>query len=385
MRKFRKLGVVLILIACNAVIHNPVFAQQDKLEAEVNQIMKEYEAVGMSVAVVKDGKMVYTRSFGLKNKETQATLNGDDVFRIASISKSFTATALMQLVQKRKFSLDDDFSNLVGFKVRNPKFPNTVITLRMILSHTSSVNDSQGYFNFDVINPEKNTDWAKCYNDYEPGTGYQYCNLNFNMAGAVIERFTGKRFDQYIKQQILDPLKVYGGYCVDSLDQSRFVPLYDYNSKSKFFTVSPAAYAPRTEELSRYVLGYSTPILSPTGGMKISAAGLANYMTMHMNYGKYAGGRIISKKNAKMMQTKLSNEENYGLALLTTDKIISGKTLTGHTGSAYGLYSAMFFQPEDKFGFVVITNGCIPVYENGFNKLLVATMNSLFNNIIQDH
>src|SRR5690606_20997813 len=124
-------------------------------------------------------------------------LSNTDIFRIASISKSFSATSIMQLVEAKKLSLNDDFGNLVGFKIRNPKYPETVITLRMVLSHTSSINDSQGYFNLDVINPSKNKDWAKCYTDKAPGTNYLYCNLNFNMVGAVIERTTGQRFDSY--------------------------------------------------------------------------------------------------------------------------------------------------------------------------------------------
>ena len=90
-------------------------------------------------------------------------------------------------------------------------------------------------------------------------------------------------------------------------------------------------------------MGYSTPVFSPTGGMKISAADLARYMTMHMKHGKYNGARIISKKSSRIMQTTVAEKEGYALALMHTDKLIPGKKLTGHTGSAYGLYSAMFF------------------------------------------
>lgn len=106
-------------------------------------------------------------------------------------------------------------------------------------------------------------------------------------------------------------------------------------------------------------------------------------MTMHMNLGKYKGGRIISKKSAKIMQTKVSDDENYGLAILTTSDLIPGVTLKGHTGSAYGLYSAMFFQPEQKFGIVVITNGCTPTYTKGYNDFIRAAVNSLYNNFIK--
>lgn len=380
----KSLKHILITLLFSVMIL-PAMAQVDKAEVEIEQVMKELQAAGLSVTVVKNNKKIYQHSFGLKSIENNIRLSDNDIFRIASISKSFSATSIMQLVEHGKFSLEDDFSDLVGFKVGNPKFPNTVITLKMVLSHRSSVNDSQGYFNLDVINPAKNPDWQKCYNSYEPGMGYEYCNLNFNMVGTIIEKYSGERFDQYVKHHILDPLGIYGGYCVDSLDNSRFATIYEYNGKSKTLKASPAAYAPKSAEIRDYTMGYSTPILSPTGGMKISASDLAKYMTMHMNYGKSPGGkRIISKRSSKTMQTKLSDVENYGLALLTNDELIDGKTMVGHTGSAYGLYSAMFFNPKEKFGIVAITNGCNPVDVNGFNKLLYTAINSLYKNLIQE-
>ena len=106
-------------------------------------------------------------------------------------------------------------------------------------------------------------------------------------------------------------------------------------------------------------------------------------MIMHMNQGKYKRKRIISKKSAQQMQTKLSEQEGYGLAIMTTDKLIPGKTMKGHTGSAYGLYSAMFFNPDEKFGIVVISNGCHPKYSEGFNAVIRKTVNSLYDNLIK--
>lgn len=376
---FKFLTLLCLIFLCSI----ESFGQIQKAETEIKEIMKELDVVGLSVAVVKNGGIIYTHSFGLKDIENNTALTDQDIFRIASISKSFSATSIMQLVEAKKMKLNDDFSDLVGFKIRNPKFPETVITLKMVLSHTSSINDSEGYFNLDVINPEKSSNWAKCYNDYEPGKGYEYCNLNFNMVGAVIEKYSDQRFDSYVKQHILDPLKLYGGYCVDSLNAQKFATIYEYNGKTKQFTASPSAYAPRRDELKNYIQGYSTPILSPTGGMKISATDLAKYMTMHMNYGKYNGGKLISKKHSKLMQKKISDQEGYGLALLETNGLIPGKTMKGHTGSAYGLYSAMFFEPKEKFGFVVITNGCNPLYTDGINSVLRKTINSLYNNFIK--
>lgn len=117
--------------------------------------------------------------------------------------------------------------------------------------------------------------------------------------------------------------------------------------------------------------------------MKISAVDLAKYMIMHMNYGKANGVKIISKKSSKKMQTPQSSEDNYGLALRVTKKLIEGKTLVGHTGSAYGLYSAMFFDPKEKFGIVVITNGTNPKENNGFVGVIRESFDILYRDLIK--
>ncbi|MFY8202859.1 MAG: serine hydrolase domain-containing protein, partial [Sediminibacterium sp.] len=110
------------------------FGQAEKAEVEIQQLMRTTPVVGLSVAVVKDNKVIYNHSFGFKDVEKELPLTNESIFRIASISKSFTTTAIMQLVAKKQISLDQDVSELVGFKIRNPKFPNTVITLKMLLS-----------------------------------------------------------------------------------------------------------------------------------------------------------------------------------------------------------------------------------------------------------
>ena len=357
-------------------------AQDGPTEAGIRQLMLDGKAVGLSVAVVKKGKLVYNRSFGLKSIEDNQPMTNDCIFRIASISKSFSATSIMQLVEAGKVSLDTDVSDILGFKVRNPRYPDVVITLKLMMSHLSSINDSQGYFSFDAINPAKNPDWAKCYNAYEPGKGYQYCNLNYNMLGAVIEKVSGERFDRYVKKKVLDPLGLYGGYYVEELDKSKFATLYAYDSASVKFIPSPSAYQQRADVIAAYKMGESTPVFSPTGGMKISAKDLARYMTMHMQYGK-DGKRIISKKSSRERQTPLSSDEGYGLALETTENMVSGLKLTGHTGVAYGLYSAMFFDPKEKFGIVVITNGCDPRYDNGYNAFIRKMVNYLYDEKIR--
>ncbi len=346
--------------------------------------MQQHKMVGLSVAVVKEGRIIYTHAFGLKNIVTGTPLTDSSMFRIASISKSFSATAIMQLVQAKKLSLHDDVSKLIGFPVHNPKFPGKVITLKMLMSHTSSINDSRGYFTYDSINPAKSANWALCYNDYPPGEGYQYCNYNYNMIGGIIERASGERFDHYIKTHILDPLHLYGGYEVAALDSSKFATLYVYDSAIKKYTASDGAYRQNRNVIDHYELGVSTPTFSPTGGMKISAVDLAKYMTMHMYYGTYKGTRIISRKSAKTMQRKVSDGDGgYGLAIETKKDLIPGKTMKGHTGSAYGLYSIMFFQPKEKFGIVAITNGINLAVDDGYNTVNKKVVNILYDGFIK--
>lgn len=332
-----------------------------EFEKDFEAYLAEIEAVGVSCAVVKDNKLVYHHHFGVKDLATQEPVDDRTVFRIASISKSFTATGLLQQVEQGRVSLTDDVSDLLGFTVRNPKFPDTAITLEMLLSHTSSINDSQGYWTtIDIINPDLNPDAGNCYNDYAPGSGgYEYCNLNLNLAGTILERVSGERFDNYVVNHILRPLGLYGGYCVDSLDRSRFAHLYEWDEEAGAYTDTyEEAYAPRSEKVAAYVMGHDALIFSPTGGMKISALDLARYMTMHMNYGTTPDGvRILSEASARTMQVPRSEPEHYGLNLWLADDYVPGVTLVGHTGGAYGLRSAMFFHPEEKYGFVIICSG----------------------------
>jgi CubicO group peptidase (beta-lactamase class C family) len=355
---------------------------QDATTQRLIQLMQDYPVMGLSVAVVKEGKVVHTQALGWK-EEGKEPLETTDLFRIASISKSFTATGLMQLVEKGLLSLDDDVSDLIGFRIRNPKFPDTVISLRMLLSHTSSINDDQGYFSLDAIHQDKNSSWARSYNSYEPGMGYQYCNLNFNLAGAILEKYAGQRLDRYIKQNILDPLDLYGGYDVTQLDNSRFAKIYDYDLRSEKFKLTSVAYESKLTDPSTYVLGYSTPIFSPTGGMKISVPDLAKYMIMHMNLGKFENLQILSEQSSELMQTPVVEENKYGLGLRQTDTLIPEIVLKGHTGSAYGLYSGMFFNPKENYGFVVVSNGCDPRYTNGFNVVIRSAFQILYEEWIK--
>jgi len=383
------MAAFIFLGSCNHPIDN-----KDLAEAAMLKVMEETGSKALSVAVVKNGEIIYSGAFGKKDIESGEDLSKDDLFRIASISKSFTTTALMTLVDTGKLTLDTDVSDILGFMVRNPKFPDIVITVKMLLSHTASLNDSQGYFSLNTINPQTNPSYALCYRDYEPGTKYEYCNLGFNMIGSIVEKLAEERFDNFVRRVVLQPLGLEAGFNIDSLNSSKFVTIYEYVkdtiSGETVPKAQPAAYVSRGKEIAEgYVPGYSTPIFSPTGGMKISAQGLARYMSMHMNYGKdpVTGTRIISEESAKLMQTPVVEDNvnnHYALALKRTKNLIYGQELTGHTGSAYGLYSAMFFDPEKGYGIVMMTSSCIAEYIDGYVNIQRSTINALYDIFIAE-
>ncbi len=384
----KKLFITLCLITFCGL---SLFSFKPKtIEKQIKLIIKNNKAIGLAVVAVKGDSICYANNFAYSNLEKQTLLNKESLFRIASISKSFTATAIMQLIDSSKIDLEADVSKLMGFTVRNPNYPDTPITLRMLLSHSSSLNDSQGYFTINVINPDSTNTWSKAYNNYQPGTKYEYCNLAYNMLGTILERVSGERFDKYIVNHILKPIGVYGGYEVASLDSSKFVTLYEYNKEKDSFTASAQAYNPRREEIANYKFGYSTPIFSPTGGLKISAISLAKVMIMHMNYGlvKHTNysTRIISEELSKIMQSKIifptDEGDAYGFAIRTSDQLLDGVTMIGHTGGAYGVYTSMFWDAEHKFGFIVMTNGCNDRRDHNFMSIHREVVKCLYDNVI---
>lgn len=398
----------LLLVSCTG-------KKVQKADARLEELRTELNAVGFSVAVIKDNRVVYTGATGFRNLETEEPLLVTDLMRIASISKSFTATAIMQLYEAGCFDLDDDIGDALGFSVRNPAHPNIPITYRMLLSHTSSLSDKGGYFSLDVINPAVKKDVSGSFNDYAPGADYQYCNLGFNILGTLVEIHSAERFDLYIKNNILEPLGLTASFNVNDLDQDKFAVIYEY--KEGEFVPSPQAYNPRIKEIEEYVLGYSAPIFSPTGGMKISAPDLAKHALVQMNDGTWNAIEILLPESVALMQTpqslgdrrssdpadiqvaetqeKIAEEAaeesaapvlGYGFALEKTDRLIEGHVMTGHTGSAYGLYSAMFFQKEQKFGFIVICNGfdtSQPRRDNGFLAVQTDVINALYEIFVQ--
>lgn len=357
--------VMFFLISCLSIC-----ARGESLESEIQAIMDKYHAIGVSAVVVKDNKVMYSRSLGYNPDYNDTTrrepIPTNGIYVIASISKSFIATAIMQLVESQMLNLDDDVNKYLEFQISNPQYPKTPITVRMLLDQRSSINDKH-YGNLNNINPEKGKYWKECYNDYQPGTKFKYCNFSYTILGAIIEKVTGKRFFDYIDDNIMLPLGLNASYNLVKMDTSMLVRSYRYDKMTKQFKKEGTIYHLKyyREKLRNYKLGSSTAYFSPSGGVKISAVDLSKYMMMYMNYGEYNGKRILSKKSVLEMWRPQGADESpnsyfsqYGLSFSRWSKIVDGESFVGITGGAHGVHSAMYFNPRKKYGFVVICNGC---------------------------
>jgi len=363
-----------------------------QMQSAVESIRNEFNIMGLSVAVVCDGKLTGTWHAGLRDYERDLPANENTKYRIASISKFVMTTAMMKLRDSRMLDLDEDVGTYLGFPVRNPNHPDKPITVRMLLLHTSSINEGSGYDPFlmdtygNVGNPSSFAELLSPGGSYytedmwrkeAPGVYYSYCNANFGLAGTIIERITGQRFEDFMQQNLFVPLGVTGSYIPEGVT--------DINNLAVIYRYIDGVWTPQTDDFrgvmssprdfSGYTTGTNGAVFSPQGGLRISAAELARIMILHMNGGKYGGERIVSRRSIKMMQkpqwtsdgTNGEAEEartfSRGLSVhilpepSSDEPLPEGVRMMGHTGSAYGLYSALFFDPAGKYGFILIMNG----------------------------
>jgi len=340
-------------------------AVHEELEASIRSIMDKHNAIGVSVAAVQDNQIIYSQTFGYNPDYNDLTrrepIPSDGIFVVQSISKTFISTAIMQLVEKRKLRLDDDVNKYLPFRVLNPKFPEIPITVRMLMSHRSTINDKLYGWTYDQINPETGKRWQECYNDYPPGTKFSYCNFNYQLLGSIIEGVTGERFIDYIDKHITQPLGLHASYNLTKIDSTRLVKALRYDKNKKDFIKDSLIYdySFYEKQLRDYKLQITTGSFSPSGGMKISAVDLAKYMMMHMNNGKYRGKRILKKKSELEMRRPMATDTTYALGFFNNKSILNGVPVVGVWGNAHGVHSAMYFNPQKKFGFIVICNGCM--------------------------
>ena len=205
--------------------NNPPFDLKKELTALIEVEGKSpTEIPGLQMILIKNGKIVFEHAAGIAREidGKNIPLTNDHKVRVASISKFVLTMAFMTLVEEGKVDLDADISNYLGFKLRNPNFPERIITTRQVLSHTSSIRDGAYYFmglseNFqDFFIPGGNNERSAAHFDsgnhfaseknQGPGDYFTYSNLNFGILSGIAELVSGQRMDIFVKERLLDKL-----------------------------------------------------------------------------------------------------------------------------------------------------------------------------------
>lgn len=364
------------------------------------------EAVATVRVAFDRGGITDIRAHGFADKATGREVTANDPVRIASISKLVTAVGVMRLVEAGKLDLDADASDLLGWRLRNPAFPQVPITLRLLLSHRSSLTDAAGYWQTplggelrDILEDPRAWD-----TQHAPGRYFRYTNLNFPLVAQIMERATGERFDQLMARLVLQPLGIDACFnwalCSDA-SAARAVVLYDADGKpvkddnhgrKPDCPVMPASDG--SCDLSQWRTGENGALFSPQGGLRISAKGLARIGQLLLDDGRIDGKRLLKASSIQAMATPawqyrpgngLTWEEDtgdaaagffcrYGLAMQTLatrvpgchdDPFGDGVARVGHSGSAYGLQAGLWVDRQGGTGVIWFATGMPDEREGG--------------------
>jgi CubicO group peptidase (beta-lactamase class C family) len=341
--------------------------------------MEKNRIVGLTAAVFRDNEVVWSSGYGWADLKSPRENTPDTIFRVASISKMVVGTALMQLYEQGKFSLDEDISKYLGYQVRNPVFPDARITFRHLLTHTSSIVDSGSYARMmeecpevlreislkDMLLPGGKYYSPNSFANYAPGAGFSYSNFGTGIAGSLVEAIAGMPLDKYCTQNIFGPLKMDASFePADIANWQKIGILYRSDDGYSSFWPTRDNYAVKPE-----CTVISAPLGSalgrgPAGGVRANVLDLSKFMIAHMNGGGYGKTRILKKDTANLMHSMQwfgdgldGFYKQKGLNFHITDQLIPGQRLVGHSAEAHGLSGDAYFDPDTKFGMVFLING----------------------------
>ncbi len=333
---------------------------------------------GSEVRVAFDADhIVATRASGFADRLTRRRVTADDPVRVASVSKLVVALGVMRLIEAGRLDLDRDVSTWLGWQARNPAFPDTPVTLRMLLSHTAGIRDAVDYAIPLEGSVRATLDSASAWdNANAPGTYFAYANLNFPVVASVMEAATHERFDKLMRRVVFDPLGIEACFnwttCSDGAVQ-RAVVLYGADGSVRRDDLRgqrPACpvVASTGCDLSAYRPGNNGALFSPQGGLRISMRDLAKVGRMLLKDGDsfLSAASVATMRGPEwgMGTAGGGNDElgffcEYGLAVQSLgledkhcrdDLFGDGRPRFGHAGEAYGVRSGLWIDPTTGTG-----------------------------------
>ena len=313
------------------------------LDALITSQIETRDVAGAVVAVVKDGEVVLAKGYGYADfAEKKLVLADETLFRPGSIAKLFTAIAVMQLVEAGKLDLDGDVRDYLDFEIAR-RFPEP-ITLRRILTHTAGFEESLKNLFSVGPGPMPARDYLLAHMPaqvYRPGTVPAYSNYAISVAGYVVERASGQRFEEYVTQHILQPL----GMTSSTFEQ----PLPENLAARMSAGYTSAAKPPRPFEVCN---------AAPAGSLSATGADMSRFLLALLNGGTLNGATILQPATLQMMQSRQHelHADLHAMGLGFMEYTRNGYTMWGHGGDTLLFHSDLFLIPEARVGLFVSYN-----------------------------
>jgi len=337
----------------------PSGAQGSDLDVFIQDKMREARVPGLAASIIKNNQVVWAKGYGYANIELGVPATADTPFFLASVSKTVTGTAMMQLSDLGAFQLDENVNNYLPFPVKNPNHQSAPITFRQLMSHASSIRDnwnvmdplytpgdsphSLAFFLSEYLAPGGQWYYPnQNYYQFAPGQNFEYANVGFALVGHMVERVSGRRFERFCDNMIFGPLGMHDtGWRLSDFDPATVAMPYFYNAGSQSFV--PYGH-------------YGYPDW-PAGTLRSSVLDLSKFLLVHINQGNYGGAQILRPSTVTEMQTVQypQLDPTQGLAFYYWN--IGGQTLIGHDGGDPGVLTDMWFRPVDKVGVILLVNG----------------------------
>jgi CubicO group peptidase (beta-lactamase class C family) len=354
----RFLAVSLSLVLSIAVVPAALVAQQPAtatatdytsalaaIEKAIDDKRKEFGIPGLSLAIVKDDKVIYLKGLGVKDVEKSLPVTPDTRFAIGSSSKAFTAMLAVMSADDGKLSLDDSPKKFLPYFTLRDEEAAAKVTLRDLLSHRSGLNRTDLAMVTGVLNREELIRVAGMAKPTAKlGEKFQYQNVMYAAAGEAVAKAQNSTWDDLIAKRIFKPLGMKNSdTSSDVMQKARdFSFGYDYNSSTKV-----------TRRLPQRAISAA----APAGAINSSARDMAQWVRLMLGNGVIDGHRLVSEKGFDELtrkQMKIGSALDYGLGWFLREW--NGHKVVEHGGNIDGFNAQVAFMPDQKLGFVLLTN-----------------------------
>lgn len=345
--------ILIVLLSLIISVHAGAKSHTKQIDVLLNDLFEKNGPGGVAL-VVKDGKTIYRKSFGMANLELGVKMKPDHIFRIGSITKQFTASAILKLVEEGKIKLDADITEYIkGYPTHGHK-----ITVDHLLNHTSGIKSYTGMKKWDTevrkkdFTPAELVDYFKNEPmDFKPGEQFKYNNSGYILLGHIIELVSGKTYEEYIQENIFTPLNMHSS---------------SYGSSSKIIKNRAYGYDKDKENYK------NADFLSMT--QPYSAGSLLSTVDdIHTWYKAVMADKVVTSENRKKAHTRSvlnsGNETDYGYGWSIGN--IQGTNIIEHGGGINGFLTASLILPE-KDVFVAIFSNCNCNYPGEIAKKVAA-------------